>query len=468
MTHDNKTLEVVILAAGKGKRMYSNLPKVLHKVANKPMLQHVLETAAQLSPKAIHVVLGHQAELVEEMINSLPEELKNKITVSIQKEQLGTGHAVACALPKIDNNSDVLVLYGDTPLTPADLLTDFVKSLKGNVLSVLSAIVPNPFGYGRIIRNKSGHLKKIVEEKDTNDEQKKVNEINTGIIVCPAEILSEYLPQIKNNNNQGEYYLTDLAGLLSSAKKSVNLYIAPDFEILSGINSTVQLAQVERLYQKRAASKLLESGVTIADPERFDLRGSLSVGKDVFIDINCIFEGEVSLGNNVVIGAGCVIKNSSIGDGSVISPYTVIENSQLKQRTTIGPFARLRPGNILEDEVHVGNFVECKNAHLGLGTKAGHLSYLGDAIIGKDVNIGAGTITCNYDGANKFKTEIGDDVFIGSDSQLVAPVSIKKGVTVAAGTTVTKHTVMDENDLILSRAETAVVKNYKRPRKHKK
>ncbi|MGN1281983.1 MAG: bifunctional UDP-N-acetylglucosamine diphosphorylase/glucosamine-1-phosphate N-acetyltransferase GlmU [Succinivibrio sp.] len=462
------SLEVVILAAGKGKRMYSNLPKVLHKVANKPMLQHVIETAALLSPKAIHVVLGHQAELVEQMIASLPDSLKNKIKVAIQKEQLGTGHAVACALPEIDRSSDVLVLYGDTPLTPADLLNEFVKSLEGNVLSVLSAVVPDPFGYGRIIRKKDGCLEKIVEEKDTDDEQKKVNEINTGIIVSTAEILSKYLPLIKNNNNQGEYYLTDLAGLLSSDGQKVNLYIAPDFEILSGINSTVQLASVERLYQRRAANKLLLSGVTLADPERFDLRGNLQTGKDVFIDINCIFEGDVTLGNNVVIGAGCVIKNTTIGDNSVISPYTVMENSQLKQRTTIGPFARLRPGNVLEDDVHVGNFVECKNAHLGLGTKAGHLSYLGDADIGRDVNIGAGTITCNYDGANKFRTEIGDDVFIGSDSQLVAPVSIKKGVTVAAGTTVTKHTVMEENDLVLSRAQTAVVKNYCRPRKIKK
>ena len=255
--------------------------------------------------------------------------------------------------------------------------------------------------------------------------------------------------------------------MLTSVGKDVGILVAPDFEILSGVNSKPQLAFVERLYQKNAAQNLLEDGVTLADPSRFDLRGSLKCGEDVFIDINCIFEGNVELGNNVVIGAGCVIKNCSIGEGSIISPYTVMEDSVIKRKATIGPFARLRPGNTLEDEVHVGNFVECKKSHLGLGTKAGHLSYLGDATIGKDVNIGAGTITCNYDGANKFRTEIGDDVFIGSDSQLVAPVSIKNGVTIAAGTTVTKHTIMDEKDLVLTRSETKIVKKYSRPHKNK-
>ena len=334
-------------------------------------------------------------------------------------------------------------------------------------MSVLTTFADNPFGYGRIIRNEQGNLQKIVEEKDATDEERKIKEVNTGMIVCKGKTLKEYLPKIKNNNKQGEYYLTDLSGMLTSVGKDVGILVAPDFEILSGVNSKPQLAFVERLYQKNAAQNLLEDGVTLADPSRFDLRGSLKCGEDVFIDINCIFEGNVELGNNVVIGAGCVIKNCSIGEGSIISPYTVMEDSVIKRKATIGPFARLRPGNTLEDEVHVGNFVECKKSHLGLGTKAGHLSYLGDATIGKDVNIGAGTITCNYDGANKFRTEIGDDVFIGSDSQLVAPVSIKNGVTIAAGTTVTKHTLMDEKDLVLTRSETKIVKKYARPHKNK-
>lgn len=461
------SLEVIILAAGKGKRMHSKLPKVLHKVADKPMLEHVISTAASLKPESIHVVVGHMAELVEQMVNELSDDLKKLIKIDLQKEQLGTGHAVSCAMSDIKDGSDVLVLYGDTPLTPVSLLQDLIDSLQGKEMSVLTAFSDNPFGYGRIIRNSSGNLQKIVEEKDATDEERQIKEVNTGMIVCKGKILKEYLPKIKNNNKQGEYYLTDLSGMLASEGKDVGILVAPDFEILSGVNSKTQLSFVERLYQRNAAQKLLDEGVTLADPSRFDIRGSIKCGEDVFIDINCIFEGNVELGNNVVIGAGCVIKNCSIGDGSIISPYTVMEDSQIKKKATIGPFARLRPGNILEDEVHVGNFVECKKSHLGLGTKAGHLSYLGDATIGKDVNIGAGTITCNYDGANKFRTEIGDDVFIGSDSQLVAPVTIKNGVTIAAGTTVTRHTQMDEKDLVLTRSETKIVKKYARPHKNK-
>lgn len=461
-------LEVIILAAGKGKRMHSALPKVLHKVAAKPMLLHVIESAYALKPKAIHVVVGHMSELVVNMIDSLSDELKNIITVSKQEEQLGTGHAVMCALPNVDDDSQVLVLYGDTPLTPVELLEELLSKQQGSRLCVLSAITDNPQGYGRIVRNDRNLLKCIVEEKDANDEQKAIKEINTGMLAGQAKVFKEFLPKLKNNNNQGEYYLTDLSGMLSEQGKDVPLLVAPDFEILSGVNSKVQLAFVERLYQRRAAAKLLENGVTLADPERFDLRGTLKTGNDVFIDINCIFEGSVTLADNVVVGAGCIIKDSSIDEGTVLSPYTVIENSVIKKRATIGPFSRLRPGNVLEDEVHVGNFVEVKNSHLGLGTKSGHLSYLGDAIIGKDVNIGAGTITCNYDGANKFKTVIGDDVFVGSDSQLVSPVEVPKGVTIAAGSTITRHTQMSENSLVLTRAASVVKENYERPRKIKK
>ena len=460
-------LEIIILAAGKGKRMHSALPKVLHKVANKPMLQHVIETANALSPKSINVVVGHMGQMVEQMLDTLPEDLKKLIKVVFQNEQLGTGHAVNCAMPNIDEQSDVLVLYGDTPLTPVDLLKDLVNQLGQKALCVLSAITDKPTGYGRIVRN-GDFLKAIVEEKDASAEEKKITEINTGIVVGKASFFKKYLQKLTNNNAQGEYYLTDLAGLIAKdSPKDVGITIAPDFEILSGVNSKVQLAFVERLFQKRAANQLLEQGVTLADPNRIDIRGNLTCGEDVFIDINCIFEGDVTLGNNVVISAGCVIKNCYIGDGSVISPYTIMEDSQIKQRATIGPFARLRPGNVLEDEVHVGNFVECKKAHLGVGTKAGHLSYLGDATIGKDVNIGAGTITCIYDGANKFKTVIGDDGFIGSDSQLVAPVTVNNGVTIAAGTTVTKHIKMSDGALVLTRSKEVIKENYQRPHKKK-
>ncbi len=458
-------LEIVILAAGKGKRMHSSLPKVLHKVADKPMLQHVIDTACLLSPKAIHVVVGHQSEMVLDMINTLPETKKALIRVATQKEQLGTGHAVACAMPDVDKDSCVLVLYGDTPLTPAPLLKTFYETLQDNELLIMSAYTDNPFGYGRIIRGADSNLIKIREEKDASDAEKQIKEINTGIILAKASILDNYLPKIKNSNSQGEYYLTDLPEMLISEHKKVGVMVADDFEMLLGVNSKTQLSVVERLYQRHKAQELLEKGVTLADPERFDLRGKLECGQDVFIDINCIFKGNVKLGNNVVIGPGCLLKDCEIGDNSVISAYTVIEESQVKKANTLGPFARLRPGNVLEDNVHVGNFVECKKAHLGQDTKAGHLSYLGDAEIGKNVNIGAGTITCNYDGANKFKTTIGDDVFIGSDTQLVAPVTVKNGVTVGAGTTVTRRITSDEGALIITRANATVIENYPRPHK---
>ncbi len=458
-------LEIVILAAGKGKRMHSSLPKVLHKVADKPMLQHVIDTACLLSPKAIHIVVGHQSDMVLGMINTLPDDKKSLIHVATQKEQLGTGHAVACAMPDVDKDSCVLVLYGDTPLTPAPLLKNFYETLKDNELLIMSAYTDNPFGYGRIIRDADNNLIKIREEKDASDAEKQIKEINTGIILARASILDNYLPKIKNSNSQGEYYLTDLPEMLIGEHQKVGVMVADDFEMLLGVNSKTQLAVVERLYQRHKAQELLDSGVTLADPERFDLRGELECGQDVFIDINCIFTGHVKLGSNVVIGPGCLLKDCEIGDNSVISAYTVIEESEVKKANTLGPFARLRPGNILEDNVHVGNFVECKKAHLGKDTKAGHLSYLGDAEIGRNVNIGAGTITCNYDGANKFKTTIGDDVFIGSDTQLVAPVTVKNGVTVGAGTTVTRKVTSNEGALIITRAKATVIDNFPRPHK---
>lgn len=460
------SLEIVILSAGKGKRMHSDLPKVLHKVAGKSMLRHVIDTSLTLDPLKIYVVVGHGGEIVRQSLTSLPQEIFSKINIVEQKEQLGTGHAVNTAMPYVQKDSMVIVLYGDTPLTPTNDLKALLNTCPKNGMSLLTAIADNPFGYGRIIRNSDGQIEKIVEEKDAKAQEKLINEVNTGMMAAPAAVFNEYLPKLNNENAQGEYYLTDLVALLRRDSKEVNPVKAPNFSVLCGVNNKIQLSFIERLYQERAAKSLLEEGVTLADPKRFDLRGTLIHGKDVFIDINVIIEGSVTLGNNVSIGAGCVLKDVSIGDNSIISPYTVMEKSELKRHTTIGPFARLRPGNVLEDEVHVGNFVEVKNSHIGFGTKAGHLSYLGDSDIGTDVNIGAGTITCNYDGANKHRTTIEDDVFVGSDTQLVAPVTVRKGATIGAGTTVTKE--VPEKALVITRVRPIYFKNYQRPVKNKK
>ena len=460
------SLEIVILSAGKGKRMHSDLPKVLHKVAGKSMLRHVIDTSLTLDPLKIHVVVGHGGDIVKQSLSSLPQDVLAKINIVGQKEQLGTGHAVNTAMPYVNNDSTVVVLYGDTPLTPTSDLKALLKDCPKDGMSLLTAIADNPFGYGRIVRNNEGQIEKIVEEKDANSQEKLINEVNTGMMSAPAVVFNEYLPKLNNENAQGEYYLTDLVALLRADGKEVNPVKAPEFSVLCGVNNKVQLSFIERLYQERAAKTLLEEGVTLADPKRFDLRGTLTHGKDVFIDVNVIIEGNVILGNNVIIGAGCVLKDVSIGDDSIISPYTVMEKSKLKRHTTIGPFARLRPGNVLEDEVHVGNFVEVKNSHIGFGTKAGHLSYLGDSDIGTDVNIGAGTITCNYDGANKHRTTIEDEVFVGSDTQLVAPVTVRKGATIGAGTTVTKE--VPEKALVITRVRPIYFKNYQRPVKNKK
>ncbi len=463
-------LEVIVLAAGMGKRMHSSLPKVLHQVAAQPMLFHVLTTAAQLEPQAIHVVLGHGGDQVAAAMQSgLSPKLLKRIKICSQSQQLGTAHAVAQALPQVDPKSQVLVLYGDTPLTPKGELEHLLQVLnEGADLSLLTAQLDNPTGYGRIVRDAQGAVLGIVEEKDASAEQKAIREINTGMIATTGQILTDYLPQIGNHNAQGEYYLTDLAGLLVQAgRKVAGVACAPEnIALLSGVNNKLQLAQVERLYQEHKAQQFLLDGLTLADPKRFDLRGELTFGHDCFIDINVIISGKVSLGNNVVIGAGCVLQDVTIGDNSIISPYTIMERSQLKVHTTVGPFARLRPGNVLEDEVHIGNFVEVKNSHIGLGTKAGHLTYLGDSEIGAGTNIGAGTITCNYDGANKHRTTIGNNVFVGSDTQLVAPVTVEDGATIGAGTTVTR--TVKANCLVVTRAPWRTIETYQRPTKQPK
>lgn len=459
-------LEVVILAAGKGKRMYSKLPKVLHKLGGEPLLFHVIKTALSLDAKAVHVVIGHGCDLVKERCQQdLPPEVFAKLNFHLQEQQLGTAHAVGCAMEGIADDSTVLVLYGDTPLVTPQLLAPVTQVPQGG-LHLLTVKMCDPTGYGRIIRDeKDGSIVRIVEQKDASEDELKIHEVNSGILAVEAATLKECLPLIANQNAQGEYYLTDLTGILASRGRTIAGTVTDDEVHTAGINNKVQLAALERVYHYDKAQELLLEGITLADPWRFTIRGTLEHGMDDFIDINVVIEGKVKIGDNVSIGPGCVLKDCTIGDDSVISPYTVIEGSVLHKHNTIGPFARLRPGNELDDEVHVGNFVEVKKSHLGCGTKAGHLSYLGDSQIGKDVNIGAGTITCNYDGANKHQTIIGDDVFVGSDTQLVAPVEVEAHATIGAGTTVTRR--VPQGALIVTRARPAVIENYPRPRKNK-
>lgn len=459
-------LEVIILAAGKGTRMKSNLPKVMHELAGYPMVYHVIKTALLLKPKKIHLVIGHGKEQIRDYIQSLDNNIKDNINLCVQEQQLGTAHAVASAIDKVDNKSDVLVLYADCPLVPLDVLEQLYAYLKDdNDLVLLSAQCEDPFGYGRIIRNNKGEFKKIVEQKDATDKEQLITEINTGIMAFSAQIFKQYFKKIHNSNKQQEYYLTDLPELLVKDKKKVQILEADDFELLQGVNDKIQLSIVESLYQQNQNMSLMAQGLTLLDPNRFDVRGHLKFGKDCVIDINVLIIGEVILADNVYIGPGCILKNVTIGANSKIDAYTIIENTTIKENCTLGPFARFRPGNIIENNVHVGNFVEVKNSHLNEGTKSGHLSYLGDSVIGKNVNIGAGCITCNYDGANKHKTIIGDDVFVGSDCQLVAPVKVEDNSTIGAGSTVTK--TVPKDSLYITRASARIIDNYQRPKKNK-
>jgi bifunctional UDP-N-acetylglucosamine pyrophosphorylase / glucosamine-1-phosphate N-acetyltransferase len=453
-------LNVVVLAAGQGKRMYSNLPKVLHKLAGKPMLQHVMDSASALNPSKMCVVYGHGGDTVP---NAFP---KCGAIWTKQEPQLGTGHAVMQAIPHLDNDGLTLILYGDVPLTRTESLKQLTDVAKTGKLAVLTIELADPTGYGRIVRDSKGNITGIVEHKDATPEQHKICEVNTGIMAVPTQHLSRWLSQLKNDNAQKEYYLTDIIAMAVSENIHVAaVHPSAEWETL-GINSKVQLAQLERTHQANIAQALLEQGVTLADPARIDVRGELTCGKDVFIDINCVFEGKVNLGDNVSIASGCVLKNVTIANATQIAPYSVLDDAIVGADCRIGPYARLRPGTKLADHAHVGNFVELKNTELGKGSKANHLAYVGDATVGSNVNIGAGTITCNYDGANKYRTIIEDDVFIGSDTQLVAPVTVRKGATLGAGTTLTKDAPAGE--LTISRAKQVTIPGWKRPVKTSK
>lgn len=453
-------MNIVILAAGMGKRMYSDLPKVLHPVAGRPMLAHVLDTARALSPSRLVVVVGHGAARVREAVAA------DDVAFAEQAQQLGTGHAVMQALPLLDDNQPTLVLYGDVPLTSAATLRALVAEAGAQRLGVLTVEMPDPTGYGRIVRDAAGSIVRIVEQKDATEAEKAIREINTGIIVCPTGHLRKWLSTLRNDNAQGEYYLTDtVERAVADGVETVSAQPAAIWETL-GVNSKLQLAEVERIHQGNQARRLLEAGVTLLDPARIDVRGELSCGRDVTIDVGCVFEGRVHLEDGVRIGAHCVIRNSTIGAGAQLHPFCHIDQAKVGPAGRIGPYARLRPGTELGEDVHIGNFVEVKNAQVAAHSKANHLAYVGDATVGSRVNIGAGTITCNYDGVNKHRTVIEDDVFIGSDTQLVAPVTVRRGATLGAGTTLTKEAPADK--LTLSRAKQLTIDAWQRPVKQPK
>lgn len=454
----NTKMSVVILAAGKGTRMYSDIPKVLHTLAGKAMVQHVIDTANLLGADNVHLVYGHGGDLLKQHLADI------KLSWVLQAEQLGTGHAMQQAAPFFADDEDILMLYGDVPLISLETLQRLRDAKPQGGIGLLTVVLDDPTGYGRITRE-NGAVTGIVEQKDATEEQRKITEINTGILIANGGDLKRWLSKLTNNNAQGEYYITDIISLAWHEGREITTVHPQRLSEVEGVNNRLQLSRLERAYQAEQAEKLLLAGVMLRDPARFDLRGTLEHGRDVEIDANVIIEGNVKLGDRVKIGAGCVLKNSDIGDDCEISPYSVVEDARLEADCTIGPFARLRPGAELLAGAHVGNFVEMKKARLGKGSKAGHLTYLGDAEIGDNVNVGAGVITCNYDGANKHKTIIGDDVFVGSDTQLVAPVTVAKGATIAAGTTVTRNVA--ENELVISRVPQINKQGWIRPVKKK-
>ena len=450
-------MNVVILAAGLGKRMHSDLPKVLHPLAGKPLLAHVIATARSLEPGVICIVYGHGGERVRDAI-AQPD-----LVWTLQEPQLGTGHALMQALPHLDRKVPTLVLYGDVPLTRAGTLEALCRSA-GKGVALLTVELDDPHGYGRIVRSR-GAVKRIVEEKDATKAERALREINTGIMVLPTARLKKWLAGLNNKNAQKEYYLTDVVAAAVADKVPVNS-AQPDaaWETL-GVNSKAQLAELERTFQRGVAAALMHGGATLADPARIDVRGSLVCGRGVAIDVNCVFEGEVVLGAGVSVGANCVLRNVKVAAGTRIEPFCHLDDADIGARCRIGPYARLRPGTTLAEEVHIGNFVEVKASQIAARSKANHLAYVGDTTVGRDVNIGAGTITCNYDGANKHRTVIEDDVQIGSDTQLVAPVIVRKGATIGAGATITKE--VPAGELTYSQRRQVTVRGWKRPVKKK-
>ncbi|TBV06054.1 bifunctional UDP-N-acetylglucosamine diphosphorylase/glucosamine-1-phosphate N-acetyltransferase GlmU [Stutzerimonas kirkiae] len=452
------SLDIVILAAGQGTRMRSSLPKVLHPVAGKPMLGHVIDTARQLQPRGIHVVIGHGADSVRERLGA------DDLNFVLQAEQLGTGHAVAQALPVLTAER-VLILYGDVPLIEKGTLERLLQKVGAEQLALLTVELNDPTGYGRIVRDEAGVVMAIVEHKDATAEQRLIREGNTGILAVPGSRLGDWLGRLSNGNAQGEYYLTDIIAMAVGDGLVVATEKAEDAMEVQGANDRIQLSQLEGHYQQRLANRLMAQGVTLIDPYRFDVRGEVNIGRDVTIDINVILEGRVVIEDDVQIGPNCVIKDSTLRQGAIIKANSHLEGAEVGAGADCGPFARLRPGSVLGAKAHVGNFVELKNAVLGEGAKAGHLSYLGDAEVGARSNIGAGTITCNYDGANKHRTVLGEDVFIGSNSSLVAPLVLGDGATTGAGSTITED--VPAHTLALGRGRQRNIEGWKRPEKQR-
>ena len=450
-------LSIVILAAGQGKRMKSDLPKVLQPLAGVPLLRHVLHTAKALAPDAIHVVYGHGGERVRQALADEP------VSWVLQAEQLGTGHAVAQAMPQIPDDHQVLVLYGDVPLIREATLRRLVAESTDTSIGLLTIELADPTGYGRIVRDNAGNVVRIVEQKDANTKERAIKESNTGLLAAPARVLRQWLAALKNNNAQGEYYLTDIIVMAARDRMRIGAVIAPTEAEVLGVNDKVQLAQLEGALRAQRAQALMLEGATLADPARIDIRGEVTVGRDVFIDVNVVLTGSVKLGDRVRIGPNNVLRNCEIEADTEVHPNCVIDTAKIGPRNSIGPFARIRPDSVLHEDVHIGNFVEVKKTEIGAGSKANHLTYLGDATLGRKVNIGAGTVTVNYDGVNKWRTDIGDNAFVGSGSMLVAPVKIGANANTAAGSTIT--TDAPEGKLTIARARQVTMEGWKRPQK---
>ena len=454
-------IQPVILAAGQGKRMHSRLPKVLHQLAGKPLLEHVICTALKLSDRAPIIIYGHQGEVIRNALSHYEARWVE------QKEQLGTGHALLQALPEMADEDHVLVLYGDVPLISVQTLKHLCQSLPAHAIGMLTAHLPDPAGYGRIKRDQANRIVGIVEEKDAKPSERAIMEVNPGIYIIPARYLKKWLPMLQNSNAQGEYYLTDIISLAAEEKITIHAVEPAVYQEILGVNDRVQLSRLERFYQLQQAEKLMRQGVTIYDPARLDIRGDIHAGRDVVIDVNVVIEGRVVIGDGCVIGPNTFLRNSELAPHVEIKANSVIDGAEIAAHCIIGPFARLRPGTVLAEHAHIGNFVELKNTVVGESTKINHLSYVGDSEVGKRVNIGAGTITCNYDGVNKHKTLIGDDVQIGSDTQLIAPVRIGEGATIGAGSTIVKD--VPPHQLTLSqRLEQRSISGWRRPEKIKK